>query len=429
MLAVVIGKYGTHPVDVFEAGPTITTFGAGVGLFGRTMDIMRDLGLYDEFIKLAVRPPQENTSSTFRKSDQRDGYDWFWTDLKHGQLMLHRKDVVEFLLQYIPASCKIHTSKKFDTYKVDSETGKITLHFSDGYTTVTDVLVGADGIHSATRSTMYKKLASAIEDDESRKKLLECIDPVWTGMLVYRSLIPTEKILKAYPDLEPPTNVTMHLGKDKHIVTFPVSKGKLINVVIFLHNRDTFGSPFKGRWVTDVPEEEVVHLFEGWDIRAEALAKCIEKPSRWALHSLRPLPHYVDGAVALLGDAAHAMEPHFGAGAGQAMEDAYVLGRLLTHKLTDLGNIADALKTYEEVRVPFANSIVQQTHDVARYYSFSVPPEGSETAPVDGTREELDYIRKEILDRWEWQNDPNQVWGDAEKCWRAKHTTPASPKL
>ena len=62
MLAVVVGKYGTHPVDVFEAGPTITTFGAGISLFGRTMDVMEDLGLYDEFVKLAFKPPQEDTS-------------------------------------------------------------------------------------------------------------------------------------------------------------------------------------------------------------------------------------------------------------------------------------------------------------------------------------------------------------------------------
>ncbi|KAF8438465.1 hypothetical protein L210DRAFT_3543956 [Boletus edulis BED1] len=329
--------------------------------------------------------------------------------------MLHRKDVVDFLLQCLPASCKIHTSKKLNSYEVDSETGKTTLHFSDGDSTVTDMLVGADGIHSATRGTMYKKLASSIEDDESRKNLLKCIDPVWTGILVYRNLIPTEKFLKAYPDLEPPTDMMMHLGKNKHLITFPVSEGKLINVVIFHHNRGTFGSPFEGSWVTDVPKEEVLHLFEGWDIRAEAFVKCVERPSRWPLHSLRPLPHYVDGAVALLGDA--------------AMEDAYVLGRLLTHKLTHIGNVADALKTYEEARLPFANSVVQRSHNVARYYSFSVPPEGSETVPFNGTPEELDCVRNAIVDAWEWQSEPDRVWGDVEQLWLAKHSTPVSPKL
>ena len=146
--------------------------------------------------------------------------------------MVHRKDMVDFLLRQLPATCKVHTSKRLESYDVDSETGKITLHFSDGSSSVTDVLVGADGIHSATRKTMYQNLASPIRDDESRKRLLECIDPVWTGMLVYRSLVPTAKLLKEYPDVEPPTGLTMvshasslhswnaylciqHLGKNK----------------------------------------------------------------------------------------------------------------------------------------------------------------------------------------------------------------------
>jgi len=123
--------------------------------------------------------------------------------------------------------------------------------------------------------------------------------------------------------------------------------------------------------VTDVSEQEVSDEFEDWEVHCRAVAKCVERPSRWALHSLRPLPHYVDGRVVLLGDAAHAMEPHFGAGAGQAMEDAYALGRLLTHELTHAGNVDDALKVYEEVRLPFANNIVQRSQDVGRYCGLS----------------------------------------------------------
>ena len=125
--------------------------------------------------------------------------------------MVHRKDVIDLLLQHVPASCKIHTSKRLKSYEVNSETGKITLYFSDGSSSITDVLVGADGIHSATRKTMYQKLASSAVEDSLRKRLLECIDPVWTGELMYRNLVPTTKLLKEYPDVEPParTGVTL----------------------------------------------------------------------------------------------------------------------------------------------------------------------------------------------------------------------------
>lgn len=60
-LALVIRKYSKLPVDIFEAGPIITTIGAGIGFYARTMDIMKELGLYDEFVKLANVPPEENT--------------------------------------------------------------------------------------------------------------------------------------------------------------------------------------------------------------------------------------------------------------------------------------------------------------------------------------------------------------------------------
>lgn len=99
------------------------------------------------------------------------------------------------------------------------------------------------------------------------------------------------------------------------------------------------------------------------------------------------------------------------------------MGRLLTHELTHAGNVDDALKVYEEVRLPFANSIVQRSRDVGRYYGLCACADGS--VPVHGTPEELDRVRKSIEDVWEWQNDSDWVWGDTEKCWRAKCGTPA----
>lgn len=99
-------------------------------------------------------------------------------------------------------------------------------------------------------------------------------------------------------------------------------------------------------------------------------------------------------------------------------QDAYVLGRLLTHELTHAGNVADALRMYEQVRLPFVSSIVQRTRDVGRFYSFSACADGA--VPVYGTQEELDRVRKSIEDAWGWQNESEWVWGDAEKRWRAK---------
>ncbi|KAH7881718.1 hypothetical protein F5I97DRAFT_2069891 [Phlebopus sp. FC_14] len=415
-LALVIGKYGQIPVDIFEAGPEITTVGAGISCFGRTMDIMKELGLYDELIDLAIHPPQDETGPNFRKSDQHDGYYWFQRKLKRGPLSLHRKDLIDLLFRHLPASCNVQTSKRLTSYTTNGQTQSITLRFSDGTIAQTDVLIGADGIHSVTRKTMYQALASDCQESEVEKKLLDCIEPVWTGTLLYRNLVPMEKLLQKFPDVQAPTELTLHLGKGKHIVSYPISQGRLLNVLVINQDYDSFGTPFEGRWVVDVPAKEILDQYEDWEPRARALVKCFENPSRWALHTLRPLPFYTHDRVALIGDAAHATEPHFGAGAGQAIEDAFILGRLLTHELTHRDNVAQAMKTYEEVRLPFANGIVERSEHIGRLYCFYGVSDDRFVSPRE--TEVLNHVKRSIEDAWEWQNGSDWAWDKAERLWR-----------
>ena len=102
-----------------------------------------------------------------------------------------------------------------------------------------------------------------------------------------------------------------------------------------------------------------------------------------------------------------------------------MLGRLLTHELTHLGNVTDALKTYEQVRLPFANGIVKSSRDVGRCYSFSISADRS--GPAHGTPEDLDYLQRSIEDAWAWQSESEWAWGEAEKCWLTR--CGAHPKL
>lgn len=95
-----------------------------------------------------------------------------------------------------------------------------------------------------------------------------------------------------------------------------------------------------------------------------------------------------------------------------------MLGRLLTHELTHQGNVVDALKIYEEVRLPFANRVAQESQNVGRYYGFQYASADS-SVPAYGSPEELDYLRKSIEDAWEWQNEPSRVWDEAERRWDA----------
>ncbi|MCO6059069.1 FAD-dependent monooxygenase, partial [Pseudomonas sp. MOB-449] len=91
-------------------------------------------------------------------------------------------------------------------------------------------------------------------------------------------------------------------------------------------------------WVREASQREMLDAFTGWGDAARVLLDCIPAPTLWALHELAELPGYVHGRVALIGDAAHAMLPHQGAGAGQGLEDAYFLARLLGDARVNAGN-------------------------------------------------------------------------------------------
>lgn len=84
----------------------------------------------------------------------------------------------------------------------------------------------------------------------------------------------------------------------------------------------------------------MLDTFAGWGSDAIKLLRCIESPSTWSIHAINPpLEQYSRKQVALLGDAAHGMLPHLGAGAGQGIEDALVLVKLLTHPRTKKSNL------------------------------------------------------------------------------------------
>jgi salicylate hydroxylase len=112
----------------------------------------------------------------------------------------------------------------------------------------------------------------------------------------------------------------------------------------------------------------------------------------WALFDHRPAPTYYKGHIALLGDAAHASTPHQGAGAGQAMEDAFILGRLLGDiSIRSAADIPAAFQAYDAVRRPRSQKVVTTSRSAGLTYAFQGP------AGVD-----VEGIREELLQRYQW---------------------------
>lgn len=119
----------------------------------------------------------------------------------------------------------------------------------------------------------------------------------------------------------------------------------------------------------------------------------------WALFDLRPIPSYHKGFIALLGDAAHATTPHQGAGAGQALEDALILGTLLekdnVHSVSDIPAI---FKVYSQVRKDRSQKVVATSRAIGETYAFQGPSGSNVKAMREDLLQQFQWIWQESMD-------------------------------
>lgn len=145
---------------------------------------------------------------------------------------MHRVEFQNALAHHLEQEAiTTHFGKRLLKYTSEDD-GSVLLHFRDGSTERYDVLVGADGIHSATRQTMIQ-----LATDEARATgndgLVQDLsrpgvkDPVWSGTVAYRSLIPSEKLRELNPNhgtLYAPVNVSSsELNGCSVLLTYPIS--------------------------------------------------------------------------------------------------------------------------------------------------------------------------------------------------------------
>ncbi|KAG2120320.1 hypothetical protein BD769DRAFT_1480136 [Suillus cothurnatus] len=379
-LAVALSRYPDIVVDVYEAAQSFYEIGAGIGVWPRAFKVLQKLG-HDFEQQLLQRCGYEFTEKyvpaiKYRKSDQPAGIQLFELMTKGDQMRFHRADFHGVLLSHLPPSCTTHNGKRLKSYiqpfKHRSRNSPITLIFRDGSTATCDVLIGADGIKSAVRPCMMRELAEGMAPNQ-KQSVLSCIDPIWSGVTAYRTLIPAEKLRARCPDHRVfRGGIIQYLGKDAFFLAYSVSLGKYINVAGFTLQRDLVGTAyeadpriprrsFEGKanseWVGELTAEQFVEPFKNFEEEAKLLLECVERGTLWAVHTVKTLPSTNFGRVALLGDAAHAMLPFQGAGAGMSIEDAYLLATVLGHKATTLDTVPRALAIYDKLRRPFSSDV------------------------------------------------------------------------
>ncbi|KAG1900266.1 salicylate hydroxylase [Suillus fuscotomentosus] len=376
-LAVAFSQYPDIVVDVYEAAQSFYEVGAGLGVWPRSFKVLRKLG-YDLERQLIQRCGYEFTEEyvpciKHRKSDQTVGFQLFDLVTKGNQMRFHRADFHGVLLSHLSPSCTTYNAKRLKSYiQPRSRKSPIKLIFQDGSTATCDVLIGADGIKSSVRPCMMRELAEVVGPHE-KQSVLSCMNPIWSGVTAYRTLIPAEKLRARCPNHRVfAGGITQYLGKDAFFLAYSISLGKYINFAGFTLQPDLVNTAyeadprmprrsFQGRadsdWVGELTAEQFVEPFKDFEEDAKQILKCVERGTLWAVHTVKTLPSTNFGRVALLGDAAHAMLPFQGAGAGQSIEDAYLLATVLGHKATTLDTVPRALAIYDKLRRPFSSDV------------------------------------------------------------------------
>jgi salicylate hydroxylase len=230
---------------------------------------------------------------------------------RHGQpyACLHRADLHALLQRAVAAEPQVswRLGARAESWQA-LDAGGVALRLASGDRLNGPALIGCDGLWSRVRESGF---AAA--------------PPLRTGHLAYRGMVAAE----ALPEPLRVPEIGVWLGPRLHVVHYPVRRGEVFNVVAIVHGEPGEGDASGWSMPAD-PAELSASLGPISDPLAEWLA-AVPAWTRWVLHEREPLhgpEGMAQGAVALLGDAAHPMRPYLAQGAAMALEDAWALGHL-----------------------------------------------------------------------------------------------------
>ncbi|MBF9133632.1 FAD-dependent monooxygenase, partial [Plantactinospora sp. S1510] len=291
-------------VRVYEQAGALAEVGAGVQVSPNAVRVLHRLGLAEELARTGVAPV------AWQQRRWADGRTLLRTPLAgpveatfgFPHYQIHRADLLAALARLVPAE-RVHLGHRL-TGLVERD-DHVLASFENGARVEVDVLIGADGIHSAVR-----------------RELFGPAEPRFTGCVAYRGLVPADRLRGL--DLEVTGQIWM--GPGRHFVHYFVRGRRLVNVVAVVE-QDTWSGE---SWTDRGDPAEALAAFDGWHPQVRSILDALDETFVWALFDREPLPRWSSGRVTLLGDACHPMLPFMAQGAAQAIEDGATLTACLT---------------------------------------------------------------------------------------------------
>ena len=319
-------------VVVLEKAERLEEIGAGLQLSPNASRVLVELGLRERLASRAVIPDAISLMSARRGGEIARLPLGEAATLAAGApyWVVHRADLQAALQAHVNEHPDIELRLGCQFEDTASHARGLTVVNRRGATRRQDLalaLIGADGIWSTVRHQLFPD-----------------VQPTFSGLIAWRGTLEATQLPREYAS----RRVQLWMGPNAHLVAYPISGMRQMNIVAVVPG--TWNRP---GWSAPADGNELKSLFAAakWPGPARMMIGAVDAWKKFALFTLPEGGQWTDGAIALLGDAAHAMLPFAAQGAGMAIEDAAVLAKCLGEaRGADGAGIPAALKRYARLR-------------------------------------------------------------------------------
>jgi len=339
--ALALARIG-YSVRVLEQAPKLSETGAGIQLSPNALRILRGWGVTERLQADAVTPERIALFDGTRGDRLADLTLGPAVEARYGApyWVAHRADLQNALLKTIRTIDGITLETGFRVISADNRPTGVTAQSEDGRSASGAALIGADGLWSTCRKIL------GFDDPPPR----------FSGRSAWRTLLPRSDVPSPISDLA----TGLWLAPRSHLVHYPVSGGKEINIVAIIED-DWQGED----WDAADDPARLMHAFRNWAECPKQVLDRAQEWRKWALFDRPASPSWSNNRIVLLGDAAHPMLPFLAQGGAMAIEDAASLAQAISNAPDDLPG---AFSAYEKARKSRTRRVQLASHRMAGIY-------------------------------------------------------------
>ncbi|MGH3421935.1 MAG: FAD-dependent monooxygenase, partial [Streptosporangiaceae bacterium] len=255
--------------SVYEQASALGEVGAGVLIGPNSVRLLHRLGLAEAIDAVGGWVGE---GSTYYRHDGTRVAPVMTTDSSGWAAMygMHRADLIDVLRRAVPDD-RIHPGHRAVSFDQDADRARVV--FENGAVAEADMVVAADGIHSALRRFVTEPTA-----------------PVFSGQISYRGVLDTSRV-----PWWPERIFQVWMGEGKHVIVFPVRAGRMLNFVCFV----PAAQEMRESWSAPGDPDALRAAFEGFADPVTSLLRQVDSTFWWGLYDREPLAEWTRGRLAL----------------------------------------------------------------------------------------------------------------------------------